>query len=222
MTEQAWDAVLHYLQLVGRSEIAGATDLLERVIDAEGIGGLNDALADVCRSLMDRIVFPPGTLDIHAVVDRIALRVTELSRNDTPGALDRQRSLIVYLGSEGLPCAARADVASWTPEERLHDLIACMVGLVGIVAGIEHTTVSEAAARISRPDAFETAEGMYALAWRGPSGSEPFAGVVPRGYTAHVTFLGANEHSLRAVFARVALLRDLPDLDLEEDPSPAS
>ncbi|HEX5095591.1 MAG TPA: hypothetical protein VFX21_06235, partial [Acidimicrobiia bacterium] len=48
------------------------------------------------------------------------------------------------------------------------------------------------------------------LAWRGNEGSlaEPLAGVVPRGYTAHITFLGSGRCSLRSIFARVAYLRD--------------
>ena len=52
----------------------------------DGIGAINDALADVCRSLMDRVIFPAGTIDIHAVVDRIALRVVELSHDEQPGS----------------------------------------------------------------------------------------------------------------------------------------
>jgi hypothetical protein len=212
MSGHTWDIALDYLRLIGTHDVAGATDLLSASVDGEGIGAVNDALADVCRSLMDRVIFPAGTVDIHAVVDRIALRVVELSHDEQPGALDRLRSLIVFLGSEGLPCAARDDVASWEPTERLYDSIACTLGLLGIVAGVEGKTTAEAVAGITPPRRAVAPEGTFGLAWRGPNGAEPFAGVVPRGYTAHITFVGEDTCSLRSIFARVAMLRDAPQL----------
>jgi hypothetical protein len=132
----------------------------------------------------------------------------ELSGDEQPGALDRLRALIVFLGSEGLPCQARDDVASWSPEDRLHDSVACTVGLVGIVAGIEGATISETVDAITPPSPVVMPDGAFDLAWRGPGGAEPLAGFVPRGYTAHITFLGETTCSLRAIFARVANLRD--------------
>jgi hypothetical protein len=208
VNDAAFGLALEYLHRIGARDIEGATNFLGVSIESEGIGAVNDALADVCRSLMDRVVFPAGTVDIHAVVDRIALRVVELSGDAQLGALDRVRSLIVFLGSEGLPCQARDDVASWSSEDLLHDLVACTVGLVGIVAGIEGATISETVDAITPPVPLVVPQGAFDLAWRGPSGAEPFAGFVPRGYTAHITFLGAATCSLRAIFARVASLRD--------------
>jgi hypothetical protein len=208
VNDAAFGLALEYLHRIGARDILGATNFLGVAIETEGIGAMNDALADVCRSLMDRVVFPAGTIDIHAVVDRIALRVVEVSGDEQPGALDRLRTLIVFFGSEGLPCQARDDVASWSAEDRLHDTVACTVGLVGIVAGIEGATISDTVDAITPPAPASTPDGAFDLAWRGPSGAEPFAGFVPRGYTAHITFLGDGTCSLRAIFARVANLRD--------------
>jgi len=213
VTSEAWVDVVEYLWRLGAHDYTGATDLLDAAIDRDGVGAINDALADACRALMDRVLFPAGTIDVHAVVDRIALRVVDATGDKRPEAIDRQRSLLVFLGSEGLPCVARADVASWDPTDRLHDLIACTLGLLGIVADDEHATVAEIVARITPPAPAHASEGQFALAWRGPNGAEPFAGVVPRGYTAHITFLGADTCSLRSIFARVAMLRDLRQVD---------
>jgi hypothetical protein len=210
MSDRTWELMLNYLRRIGNHDVVGATELLTRTVEQEGIGAVNDALADVCRSLMDHVVFPAGTVDVHAIVDRVALRIIELSRDEQPGALDRLRSLVVFLGSEGLPCAARDDVAGWEPDDRLHDSIACMLGLVGIVAGVEGVTTADAVARIVPPGPVQAPEGTFGLAWRGPNGAQPFAGVVPRGYTAHITFVGEERCSLRAIFARVAMLRTAP------------
>ncbi len=223
MTSDAWTDVLGYLGRLGAHDVILATELLDRAIDRDGIDAINDALGDACRSSMDRVVFPAGTVDIHAVVDTIALRIVETSGDARPVALDRQRSLLVFLGSVGLPCAARNEVATWSAEDRLHDSIVCLIGLVGIVASDAHISVADAVARIAPPGPVETPEGTFGLAWRGPSDAEPFAGVVPHGYTAHITFLGAEQCSLRSIFAGVAMLRDvkvpidLPvDLPIEE------
>jgi hypothetical protein len=215
VTSEAWTDVLEYLRRLGTGDLFAATDMLESAIDRDGIGAINDALADACRSLMDRVVFPAGTVDIHAVVDTIALRVVDTSGDTRPEAVDRQRSLLVFLGSEGLPCAARNDVASWSAEDRLHDSIACIIGLVGIVSADSHASIADAVAHIEAPGPIEIPEGTFGLAWRSPSGAEPFAGAIPRGYTAHITFLGAHECSLRSIFARVAMLRDMK-LPIEE------
>jgi hypothetical protein len=208
----SWDITLDYLRLIGTHDVAGATDLLTASVDSEGIGAINDALADVCRSLMDRIILPAGTIDIHAAVERIARRVVELSRDEQPGALDRLRSLIVFLGSVGLPCAARDDVSSWEPADRLHDSVACTLGLLGIVAAVEGSTTADALANLTPPRRAVAPEGTFGLARRGPNPAEPFAGVVPRGYTANITFLGEETCSLRSILAGVAMLRDAPQL----------
>ncbi len=208
MTSQAWQDLLGYLGRLGAGDVILATELLDRAIDRDGIDAINDALGDACRSAMDRVMFPAGTVDIHAVVDTIALRIVETSGDTRLIAVDQQWSLLVFLGSVGLPCAARNEVASWSPEDRLHDSIACLIGLVGIAASDAHTTIADAVAHIAPPGPVEIPEGTFGLAWRGPNGSEPFAGVVPRGYTAHITFPGAEQCSLRSIFAGVALLRD--------------
>ena len=208
MQSCAWHDILAYVQLLGARDYLGATDLLETAIDRDGIGSLNDSVADVCRSLMDRVSYPAGTIDVLDVVDSIAMRVTATSGDTRREAVDRQRSLLVFLGSVGLPCAARDDVASWAPDDRLHDLIACMIGLLGIVADDEHIMVADVVADIRPPGPPAMPEGTFTLAWRGANGAEPFAGVMPRGYTAHITFLGEEPCSLRSIFARVALLRD--------------
>jgi hypothetical protein len=204
---QAWPDVVDYLRFLGAELFVAATDLLDDAIDRDGIGAINDAVADVCRSLMDRVMFAPGTVDLHAVVDGVALRIVDASGDGRAEALDRQRSLVVFLGSEGLPCVARADVAGWSAEDRLHDSLACMIGLLGAVADDEHATVADVVTTIEPPGPPLTPEGTFGLAWRGTNGAEPFAGVVPRGYTAHITFLGEEPCSLRSIFARVALLR---------------
>jgi hypothetical protein len=206
----AWSDVQEYLRLLGAQDFSAATDLLDAAIDRDGIGAINDAFADVCRSLMDRIVFPAGTVDIHTVVEHIALRIVDGARDASPHAIDMQRSLLVFLGSEGLPCAARDDVASWSSEERLRASIACTLGLIGVVTYDEDTSVADVVAHIVPPRAPQVPEGTFGLAWRGANVAEPFAGVVPHGYTANITFLGAEQCSLRSIFARVALLRDVP------------
>jgi hypothetical protein len=207
---QAWADVVDYLWRLGDGDYEAATDLLDQAIDRDGIGAMNDAFADACRALMDRIVFPAGTVDIHTVVDHIALRICDTARDNTALALDRQRSLLVFLGSEGLPCAARDDVSQWSQEERLRASIACTIGLIGVVMHDEGRTPAEVVHTIEPPEPPVTPEGTFGLAWRGANVAEPFAGVVPHGYTAHITFIGTHECSLRAIFARVAMLRDAP------------
>jgi hypothetical protein len=208
MQSGAWHDIVEYVRLLGARDYQRATDLLDTAIDRDGIGSLNDSVADVCRSLMDRVYFAAGTIDVLDVVDSIAMRVTATNRDARRDAVDRQRSLLVFLGSGGLPCAARDDVASWPPDDRLHDSIACMIGLLGIVADDEDISVADVVDRIRPPAPPKTPEGTFALAWRGANGAEPLAGVVPRGYTAHITFLGEAPCSLRSIFARVASLRD--------------
>ena len=213
----AWERALAYLQHLADQDVVTATDLLDDAVEIEGIGAMNDALADACRSLMDCVTFPAGTIDIHSVVERVATRVVEVSHDNDRDALERQRSLVVFLGSEGLPCAARADVATWSPIVRLRATVACTIGLLGIVAEEAEVAISDVVRSLAPPIHAEPARGTFDLAWRGPDGgAEPFAGVVPRGYTAHITFLGAGTCSLRSIFARVAYLRDAKPLIIED------
>lgn len=213
MSGPAEQDVVDYLRHLGAHDVAAATDRLDAAIDRDGIGAISDALGAVCRRLMDRVLFPAGTIDVHAVVDGIAMRIVALSHDERREALDRQRSLIVFLGSDGLPCAARDDVASWDATDRLHDLIACTIGLLAIVADDEQQPVANIVATLDWPAPTANAEGAFTLAWRGANNAEPFAGMMPRGYTAHITFLGEQPCSLRSIFLRVARLREaqIPD-----------
>ena len=206
---------MEYLERLSARDLDGATDLLTRAIDDEGVGAMNDALAAVCQSLMDRVTFPAGTVDVHAVLEAIATRVVQVSQDNSRTALDQQRSLIVYLGSEGLPCAARADVATWPAIQRLRALVACTIGLVGVVSDDEGHSPYEVVSTLVPPQPAIAARGTFGLAYRGVAAAEPLAGVVPRGYTANITFLGEGSSSLRSIFARVALLRDTP-VDVDE------
>jgi len=204
----AWSDVIDYLRFLGTELFVAATDLLEDAIDRHGIDAINDAVADVCRSLMERVTFDTGTVDLHRVVDQVASRTVEASGDERPGALDRQRSLIVFLGSEGLPCAAHGAIASWSAEQRLRNSIACMIGLLGVVSDDQRVPIADVVATIEPPRPVGTPHGTFGLVSRGSGGAEPFAGVVPRGYTAHMTFVGEECCSLRTILARVALLRD--------------
>jgi hypothetical protein len=215
---QARRDVVEYLRWLGAGDVGAATDRLDAAIDRDGIGAISEELAAVCRRLMDRVLFPPGTVDVHAVVDRIAMRIVELSHDTRREALDRQRSLIVFLGSDGLPCAARDGVASWDTTDRLHDLIACTIGLLAIVADDEQESVAHIVATLDDMRAISDAEGTFTLAWRGPNRAEPFAGAMPRGYTANITFLGEEPCSLGSIFRRVARLRDVA-LEAVTDPT---
>src|SRR5579885_566059 len=62
VTSEAWVDVVEYLWRVGANDYSGATDLLDAAIDRDGVGAINDALADVCRALMDQVLFPAGTI----------------------------------------------------------------------------------------------------------------------------------------------------------------
>jgi hypothetical protein len=210
LEDVAWIAAVDYVRKLANHEYESATDCLETAIATEGIGAMCNALGDACRSLMDRVTFEAGTIDVHTVVEQIAQRVIAVAGDTRPDALDHQRSLIVFLGSEGLPCAARADVATWSPIERLRALVACTIGLLGIAGEADGSEIVDLVGTLDKPGAPTPAPGTFGLAWRGGDGNlaEPLAGVVPRGYTAHITFLGSGRCSLRSIFARVAYLRD--------------
>jgi len=208
MADRVWNAALTYLRLVGHHEYRNATELLDDVVQDEGLGAVNDAIAAVCRSLLDRVTFAPGTIDVNAAVDALAHEIVAVAQRHGEDEIDRQRALIVYLGSEGLPCLARTQVASWAPMELLGTLVACMLGLVGIVSEREDTTLTDVVSSITPPRTPTAALGTFGLAWRGEHGAEPFAGAIPKGYAPHITFLGDGTCSLRELFARVAYLRD--------------
>src|SRR5262249_55233735 len=58
MSSATFGLALEYLHRIGARDVSGATNLLDVAVESEGIGAINDSLADVCRSLMDRVVFP--------------------------------------------------------------------------------------------------------------------------------------------------------------------
>ena len=151
LDDVAWAAAVDYVRKLANHEYEAATDCLETAIATEGIGALCNALGDACRSLMDRVTFEAGTIDVHTVVEQIAQQVVTVAGDTRPDALDHQRSLIVFLGSEGLPCAARADVATWTPIERLRALVACTIGLLGIAGDADGTEIVDLVGTLAKP-----------------------------------------------------------------------
>ena len=211
MEGPAFDAARAYLREVLAGSYARASAGLDQAIANEGLGAINGALADATRSLLDQIRYPSGTIDVLAEVDRIGHRIAEVTvigpddRERTVEA-ERQKSLIVFCGSEGLPCAARTDVASWTPLDRLHSLARTVVGLAVVVSertGVDRETV---ALELGIPGEPRAALGTFSLAWRDEFGQPSvLAGALPRGQTAHITFLGTGTTSLRSIFARVAV-----------------
>jgi hypothetical protein len=61
-----------------------ATDLLDDAIDRHGVGAINDAVADVCRSLMERC-------SLRAILARVALLrdvAVRVSSQSTPSSAD--------------------------------------------------------------------------------------------------------------------------------------
>ncbi len=206
--DRVWNAALTYLRLVGHHEFSNATEVFDDVVEREGLGAVNDAVAEICRSLLDRVTFAPGTIDVNAAVDALAHEIVAVAQRSGDDEIARQRALIVYLGSEGLPCLARTQVASWAPMELLGTLVACMLGLVGVVSEREDLSLADIVGSIAPPLPPTAALGTFGLAWRGEHGAQPFAGAVPKGYAPHITFLGDGTCSLREVFARVAHLRN--------------
>jgi hypothetical protein len=181
--------------------------LLDDAAAREGMGDVNGALADVGRALLDLVQFDAGTIDVQGVVEMLAKRALELAGTTHCGDESRLRALIVFLGSEGLPCAARSVVASWSPLDRRAALVALITGLTAWVAAERDTTFSAVVESLTPPAAPAVALGTFGLAWR--DGTSLFAGAVPAGATPRITFLGSGRCSLRAVFARVAYLRDV-------------
>lgn len=212
-----WAIAVAYLHYVVSDDHGYAARILDEAIERDGVGEVAGALDDVCRSLLDRIVFEPGTIDVHAAVDSIARHALDVAgpghegerefRADTGVALDRLRALVVFLGSEGLPCTARTTVSGWSAAVRMQTLTLLTAGLAYVVAEDEGRDPLEVVAALSPPGEPEAARGTFSLTWRGPDGCPLLTGVVPPGYDAHITFLGAGTCSIRAIFARVAYLR---------------
>jgi hypothetical protein len=200
----AFEAVRGYLRDVFAGRYARASAALDSAIAAEGLGAINGALSDAGRSLLDGIRYPSGTIDVLAEVDDIGRRIADitvagLDDRERDDEIDRQKSLIVFLGSEGLPCAARTMVAS------LKSLAQTVVGLAAIVAERSGFDTETIVAELTPPGEPLPALGTFSLAWRDEHGRPSvLAGALPRGQTAHITFLGTGTTSLRSVFGRVA------------------
>jgi hypothetical protein len=205
----AWSVGIEFLRAVAARDYAGAGTLLDDASARDGIGEVNGALSDAGRALLDLVVFEAGTIDVLDVVAQLADRAVELAgaAHVTPQQL---RALIVFLGSEGLPCAARSEVTSWSPLDRRDALVTLVAGLAAWAALQRGCGLAELADELEPPVAVPPpALGTFGLAWRGTDGG-PLAlqGTVPPGYAPHITFLGVQRCTLRAVFARVAYLRE--------------
>lgn len=220
MDGPAFAAACSYLRDVFAQRYTVAARSLEDAVAAEGLGTINGALADVGRSLLDQIRFSAGTVDVLAEIEVIARRIVEISGADRADEIERQQALIVFLGSEGLPCAARTTVASWPPLDRHASLQTTVVGLCAVVAQRTGTTAGAVADSIRPPGDVVAAPGTFSLAWRDDRGTPSvLSGALPRGQTAHITFLGTGTTSLRSLFARVAhLAAPRPDTDTDTMP----
>jgi hypothetical protein len=210
MDGPAFDAVRSYVRDVFAGRYSRASAGLDQAIAAEGLGAINGALGDAGRSLLDEIRYPSGTIDVLAEIERLATRVVDIAlhtpdERERADELERQKALVVFLGSEGLPCAARTTVASWTPLDRLKALSRTVIGLTAVVAERTGRTALGIADELTPPGEAGVALGTFGLAWRDEHGRPSvLAGALPRGQTAHITFLGTGTTSLRSVFARVA------------------
>jgi hypothetical protein len=205
----SWSIGVEFLRAVAARDYVGAGTLLDDASARDGIGEVNGALSDAGRALLDLVEFEAGTIDVHAVVETLAQRALELAgttRCNDPAPL---RALIVFLGSEGLPCAARSEVASWSPLDRRDALVTLVAGLAALVASERGTDLADLTDALAPPVVPAPAFGTFGLVWRGTDGELlPLHGALPTGYSARVTFLGSRRCSLRSVFARVAFLRD--------------
>jgi hypothetical protein len=200
---------VEFLRAIAARDYAGASALLDDASARDGIGEVNGALSDAGRALLDLVEFEAGTIDVLDVVAHLAERAAELAGSPrvTPAQL---RALIVFLGSEGLPCAARSEVTSWSPLDRRDALVTLVAGLAAWVALARRCDLADLTAALVPPTGSPApALGTFGLAWRGTDGEPlPLHGIVPPGYAPHITFLGTTRCTLRSVFARVAYLRE--------------
>jgi hypothetical protein len=205
----AWSVGLGFLRAIAARDYAGASALLDDASARDGIGEVNGALSDAGRALLDLVEFDAGTIDVLDVVAHLAERAIELA-GTTRVAASHLRALIVFLGSEGLPCAARSEVTSWSPLDRRDALVTLVAGLAAWVALQRGCGLADLAASLTPPTPRAVpALGTFGLAWRGTDGGPlPLQGIVPPGYAPHITFLGTSRCTLRSVFARVAYLRE--------------
>jgi hypothetical protein len=205
----SWPTAIGFLRAVARRDYHAAATELDDASARDGIGDVNGALSDVGRALLDRVMFEPGSIDVQGVVHTLAERAIELAGTSHRAGTDRLGALIVYLGSEGLPCAARSVVASWSPLDRRDALVTLVTGLAAHVALTTGCELADLVEQLAPPVAPAAALGTFGLVWRGVDGATaPLAGVLPAGYHARITFLGSGRCSLRSIFARVAYLRE--------------
>jgi hypothetical protein len=204
-----WADAIAYLRAVAAREYTVAGNLLDDAAAREGMGDVNGALADVGRALLDFVELDAGTIDVLSVVESLAERALELAGTTHCDDTSRLRALIVFLGSEGLPCAARSEVASWSPLDRRAALVTFVTGIAAWVAGDRRSTLDAVIDALEPPASPAVALGTFGLTVRG-SHNDPslFLGALPAGCAPRITFLGAGRCSLRSIFARVAYLRE--------------
>jgi hypothetical protein len=209
--------VREYLGCVVGSRPQVARDRLSELIEREGLGEVNGAMADTALALLDRVRFAPGAIVVQDAIEASAKRVVELV-GVPDAAVPRLASLIVYLGSSDLASAARADVASWTPLDRLDMLVTLSAGLAATVAeqdsaplahvvktatGVAHLLATGAAH-------IERAQGSFGLTRRDPSKPSLLDGSSLTYDDVTVVFNAEEPCSLPGIFRRVAALKDGP------------
>ncbi|MCU1426837.1 MAG: hypothetical protein JWL83_837 [Actinomycetia bacterium] len=205
----SWPTAVAFLRAIAVRDYDGAGILLDDASALEGVGDVNGALSDVGRALLDFVEFEAGTIDVQDVVDTLAERAIELAGTTHCSDPDGLAALVVYLGSEGLPCAARSVVAGWSPLERREALVTLVTGLFALIARRRGWELTELVERLVPPEFPKAALGTFGLAWRGENGDvPPLAGALPAGYAPRITFLGEGTCTLRSIFARVAYLRE--------------
>jgi len=203
-----WPDAIAFLRAVAARDYAVAGNLLDDAAAREGMGDVNGALADVGRALLDLVEFDAGTVDVLTVVETLAERALELAGTTHCDDASHLRALIVFLGSEGLPCAARSEVASWSPLDRRSALVTFVTGISAWVARDRNSTIDAVIDTLAPPVRAAAAIGTFGLAVRAADGPSPFLGALPAGCAPRITFLGGSRCSLRSIFARVAYLRE--------------
>jgi hypothetical protein len=208
-TVGCWPDAIAFLRAVSAREYAVAGNLLDDAAAREGMGDVNGALADVGRALLDLVEFDAGTIDVLSVVESLSERALELAGTTHCDDTSRLRALIVFLGSEGLPCAARSEVASWSPLDRRAALVTFVTGIAAWVARDRCSTLDAVIDALEPPASPAAAFGTFGLTVRSEHDDpSPFLGALPSGCAPRITFLGAGRCNLRSIFARVAYLRE--------------
>jgi hypothetical protein len=203
-----WSDAIEFLRAVAARDYTIAGNLLDDAAAREGMGDVNGALADIGRALLDLVEFEAGTIDVLAVVESLAERALELAGTTHCDDSARLRALIVFLGSEGLPCAARSEVASWSPLDRRAALVTFVTGIAAWVARDRRATLDSVIDALEPPTRAPAAFGTFGLTVRDGDAPSPFLGALPPGCAPRITFLGDGRCSLRSIFARVAYLRE--------------